>query len=166
MNSVRRSLLAALLLWNAAAGAVEFKKTEDCVPGTRVTDRQGRTGVIAQVDNGLCKVEFADGTHRSYLFWMLRAAGADKAAAAALETGKYACYSAGNYLFMDVWIDAGGRYRSGDGKGGYTLAPDGGIVFGDGPLKSARAKLLEGPRIGLNLDGADFYNVSCSLKRP
>jgi hypothetical protein len=38
-------------------------------------------------------------------------------------------------------------------------------VFSSGPLREASAKLLVGPRMGLNMNGGSFYNTTCGLKK-
>ena len=48
------------------------------------------------------------------------------------------------------------------------IKPDAGtgkIVFESGPLAKANAKLLPGPKIGLNMTGGSFFNTTCSLKK-
>ncbi|MGZ8230877.1 MAG: hypothetical protein ACXWUS_14665, partial [Burkholderiales bacterium] len=58
-------------------------------------------------------------------------------------------------------------YRDKQGKQGrYKLdAASGTIVFETGPLTKANAKLLAGPKIGLNMSGGSFFNTTCSLKK-
>ncbi|HSW12030.1 MAG TPA: hypothetical protein VLI06_04275 [Solimonas sp.] len=162
-----KALTSLILLGLAAtqAPATELKTDKDCVPGVRVVDRNGRAGTITAIDNGMCQVNRDEGTRGGYLVWMLRPEGAVRQADDTLVPGTYPCHSAGNYLFMDVVIKDGSAYRSGQGGGRYRLEKDGGIVFEGGPLAPARAKVLPGPRIGLNMDGKDFYNTSCSLKK-
>jgi hypothetical protein len=85
-----------------------------------------------------------------------------------LPAGKYACYMLSgntlNYAFIDIHIESSSRYSDGKGKSGtYKIAADDKITF-TGPLASANAKLLPGPRIGLNMNGGSFYNTSCSKK--
>jgi hypothetical protein len=51
-------------------------------------------------------------------------------------------------------------------KGTYKLDDSTGkIVFESGPLTKANAKLLAGPKIGLNMNGGSFFNTTCSLKK-
>jgi hypothetical protein len=183
-------VLAAVLLCGVNAAAQEFKAVTECTPGRRVADRQGRTGVIAAVRNGMCVLTLdkadADGrTERSSLHWMLRDAGATAGAgvpaappagsggpatAATLKVGKYACYSSAggstNYLFMDVHILGPDSYADRDGKkGGYALKADGGLVFTSGTFSTATARVFPGPRIGMNQDGGKFFAIMCDLKR-
>ncbi|MDP9140484.1 MAG: hypothetical protein M3O62_06815 [Pseudomonadota bacterium] len=162
-----KKLVAAILGLAVVSGvqAAEFKKDSDCVPGNKVADRSNKVGTVVSVDNGMCKVVFADGTSSSYLFWMLRAAGDKGQTTDKLVAGNYPCYSGSNYLFMDVEIVDDDSYRTAKGKGDYSLEKDGSIDFEDGPLEDATAKLMPGPRIGLNMDGGSFFNVSCSLKK-
>eukprot|EP01035_Chromulina_nebulosa_P047585 gene47585-64506_t len=84
----------------------------------------------------------------------------------ALASGVYKCYTlAGtqlNYAFIDIRIDGTDRYRDKNGKAGSYQVRDGGKIVFTGPLASANAKLLSGGRIGLNMDGGNFFNTSCS----
>lgn len=156
---------------SAAVAAAEFKKEQDCVVGARVTDRENRTGTVTSVSGGMCQVTLENETKRGYLFWMLRPAGTSSAASDKLVKGVYPCYSSTggtlNYMFMDIQIDGPDSYRDKKGnKGKYRLDPaSGNIVFESGPLTKARARLLAGPKIGLNMDGGNFFNTTCSLKR-
>ncbi|PPE74246.1 hypothetical protein C3942_09460 [Solimonas fluminis] len=166
MKAPARGWFAApLFLLAGQAQAAEFKTNADCIPGIQVADRSDRVGTVVALDNGMCKVGFADGSQRSYLVWMLRPAGASPQTEDRLVPGTYPCYSSGNYLFMDIVIQDGGRYRSGKGAGEYRLEKDGAIDFSSGPLEPASARLLPGPRIGLNMNGGRFHNTSCSLKK-
>lgn len=182
-------LAAALTILTAPAQAVEFKKAEDCVAGLRVIDRDGRRGTVSGANGSTCKVKRDDtGKDDYYIFWMLRTAdgkgggtaqakGARSDAPAPagrsggpLPIGLYPCHSLVgttlNYAFIDIRIDGPDRYRDKQGAAGrYALNDDGRIVFESGPLAKANAKLLPGPRIGLNMDGGSFYNTSCSLKK-
>lgn len=181
-------VLAAVLVWGVNAAAQEFAAVTECTTGRRVADRQGRTGVITAVRNGMCVFALdkadADGrTERSSLHWMLRDAGArpgasaaqpagsgGQATAATLKVGKYACYSSAggstNYLFMDVHILGPDSYADRDGtKGRYALKADGGLVFTSGTFSTATARVFPGPRIGMNRDGGKFFAIMCDLKR-
>ena len=188
-RSLSALIAAGLAVLVVPTQAAEFKKAEDCVAGLRVIDREGRSGTVSGANGSTCKVKRDDtGKDDYYIFWMLRTADgkggspaqvkAGKSAAVApagrsgnsLPTGLYPCYSlAGatlNYAFIDIRIDGPDRYRDKQGAAGrYVLKDDGRIVFESGPLAKATAKLLAGPRIGLNMDGGSFYNTSCSLKK-
>ena len=140
--------------------------------GAKVTDRQNKTGTVLKTQGGMCRLKM-DGTgeEKSYLFWMLRPAGTSAAPTDKLVNGVYPCYSLSgttlNYMFMDVVIDGPDAYRDKKGnKGRYKLeSATGKIVFESGPLAKANAKLLAGPKIGLNMNGGSFFNTTCSLKK-
>ena len=162
---------AMLLCVAAHVTAAEFRKGEDCVVGAKVADRQDKTGTVTGVKTTMCEVQLDDGTKRSYLFWMLRPAGSSKVTTDKLVNGVYPCYSSAgssiNYAFMDIHIEGPDTYRDKKGnKGKYRLdTATGKIVFESGPLKPANAKLLSGPKIGLNMDGGNHFNMSCGLKK-
>jgi len=165
------SIACLLMLWSALGIAAEFKKAQDCVVGAKVTDRQNRSGTVTSVSGGMCRVKLDGGKEISTLFWMLRAAGTSTAATEKLVKGIYPCYSLSgstlNYTFMDIQIDGPTAYRDKQGyKGTYKLDEGTGkIVFESGPLTKANAKLLAGPRIGINMNGGSFFNTTCSLKK-
>ena len=168
-----RSVIAVMLLagFIEAASAQEFTKASQCVAGVRVVDREGNAGEIVELNNGMCKVrKDADGETRFYMHWYLRPAGSSAQTSDKLSEGLYQCYTlaAGvtNYAFIDIRIDSGDAYRDKSGASGkYRLEDTGKIVFETGPLVKANAKLMAGPRIGLNMDGGTFYNVTCSPKK-
>lgn len=103
-----------------------------CRIGSRVTDRQGKTGtVIAALDGATCQVCFPDNSSKSYLTWMLRMAGASpsKPLGAAAPVGAYQCSggAAGN---MRITIN--GKRWNGyhveklpDGRVGISSQPNG-----------------------------------------
>ena len=165
------AIAALLLIVNSLGVAAEFKQEKDCVIGAKVADRQNRAGTVVSVSGGMCRVKLDDGKEISTLFWMLRPAGSSTAPDNKLVTGVYPCYSlAGstlNYMFMDIQIDGPTAYRDKKGtRGTYKLDEGtGNIVFESGPLTKAKAKLLQGPKIGLNMDGGSFFNTTCSLKK-
>lgn len=175
-------LLAGMLV-SPAVFAAEFTRASDCVVGQRVLNRDNQAGVIVSADGSSCRVKLdATGKIDYNIFWMLRpegkaAAAGRKAAPApaaaggaastgALASGVYKCYTlAGtqlNYAFIDIRIDGTERYRDKNGKAGSYQVRDGGKIVFTGPLASANAKLLSGGRIGLNMDGGNFFNTSCS----
>lgn len=172
-KSSMHKIMAVLLLAGAAEAAVaaEFSKASQCVAGVRVVDREGNKGVVVELNNGMCKVrKDADGQTRFYMHWYLRPAGASAQTSDTLSKGMYQCYTlAGgmtNYAFIDIRIDSANTYRDKSGKSGkYRLEASGKIVFESGSLAAANAKLMAGPRIGLNMDGGSFYNITCSPKR-
>lgn len=155
---------------SVAAGPL--KSLSDCVSGIRVTDRQGRSGTVVSANGSMCTVKLDEsGKESSYIFWMLRTEGSGSGPSGdSLVAGTYKCYSlAGatlNYMFMDVRIQSTTRYQDQDGRAGsYRLEAGGKIVFESGPFATANAKLLPGPKIGMNQNGGSFFNTSCSLQR-
>lgn len=169
MHKIMATVLLAGI--SAAVSAQEFSKASQCVAGVRVIDREGNSGVIVALNNGMCKVrKDADGNTRSYLHWYLRPIGASAQTSDKLRQGLYQCYLlAGgitSYAFIDIRIDGTDRYRDKQGKPGkYRLEDSGKIVFESGSLAAANARLMAGPRIGLNMDGGSFYNITCSPKQ-
>lgn len=184
------TVIALVLLFMVApkAMAQEFKSAADCVVGKRVVTREKQAGVIVSADGSSCRVKLdATGKIDYNIFWMLRPEGtatnarspaaaqaktpgkADAGNAANLPTGIYKCYMlAGttlNYAFVDIHITGANRYRDKSGKAGTFTIDDASRITFTGPLASANAKLLPGPRIGLNMNGGNLYNTSCSITR-
>ena len=174
--------LVFLFVFGQKAMAQEFKSAADCVVGKRVVTREKQAGVIVKAEGSSCHVKLdATGKTDYNIFWMLKAEGvpgkpgksnptvaSSASAGGNLPAGKYACYMlAGNtlnYAFIDIHIESSSRYSDGKGKSGsYKIGADDKITFA-GPLASANAKLLSGPRIGLNMNGGSFYNTTCSKK--
>jgi hypothetical protein len=162
---------AALLLCQTTAHAFEFKSINECVVGAKVKNRKDQTGKIVSVSNGMCKVAL-DGTSEqaSYLFWMLKPAdGGSTGSADKLVNGTYKCYSLTggtlNYMFMDVQITGSGTYQDKQGSGGKYRLEGSKIIFEGGPFAKANAALLSGPKIGMNMNGGNFFNTTCSLAK-
>lgn len=171
--------LVFVLMLGQKAIAQEFKSAADCVVGKRVMTREQQAGVIVKADGSSCHVKLDSTGKIDYnIFWMLRAetaAGKPGQASSPSNTtgnlapGKYPCYmlagSTLNYMFIDIHIESNNRYRDGSGKTGtYTVGANDSISF-TGPLASAKGKLLPGPRIGLNMNGGNFYNTTCSRSK-
>lgn len=163
--------------------AAEFTRASDCVVGQRVLNRDNQAGVIVSADGSSCRVKLdATGKIDYNIFWMLRPEGKSAVAGqksapppapaaggggtGALAGGVYKCYTLTgtqlNYAFIDIRIDGTDRYRDKNGKAGSYQVRDGGKIVFTGPLASANARLLPGGRIGLNMDGGNFFNTSCS----
>lgn len=182
-------LLAAVFALTLAnvVHAAAFTKAGDCVVGKRVVNRDNQAGVIVSADGSSCRVKLdATGKIDYNIFWMLSPEGSgggakvsgaavtktppsEGSSAGTIPTGIYKCYMlAGttlNYAFIDIHVTGGNRYRDKSGKPG-TFAVDGaGKITFTGPLAAANAKLLTGPRIGLNMSGGNFYNTTCSISR-
>ena len=149
-------MLAGTLL-----GAAEFKSDKECVLGLKVADRENLTGKVLSVDSSKCYVQMdATGKKTVYLFWMLHAAGASAETDDKLILGKYECW-VGSNMTGGMVITSPATY-SRDGKPGkFHVESSRKIVFESGPFSSYNAKLLPGPRIGLNLSGGTFYNMTC-----
>jgi aspartyl protease family protein len=62
---------AVLVLGNAATPAAPQELTR-CVAGQRVTDKEGKSGVVVADDSKLCQVKYADGQIYNWIFWNLR----------------------------------------------------------------------------------------------
>jgi hypothetical protein len=187
----RYAMMMALIFMFAfghKAMAQEFKSAADCVVGKRVMTREKQAGVVIKADGSSCHVKLDSTGKIDYnIFWMLRAetaAGksgdAGKSGKANLSAdrtslggdlplGKYACYmligSNMNYAFIDIHIEGGNRYRDKNGKTGTYQVDAAQKIRFTGPLSSANAKLLAGPRIGLNMNGGNFFNTTCSINR-
>jgi hypothetical protein len=158
--------LTVLFLFAVSAlTAAEFKSVKECVPGTAVQDRENLTGKVVSAEGGMCKVKLdRDAKVTTYLFWMLRAAGASVETDDQLSVGPYVCY-VGSQAAGSMKITAPGTYER-DGKTGkYRVEPSRKIVFESGPFTEYHAKLLPGPKIGMNLNGGNFYNLTCDPKR-
>lgn len=179
-------VLVLLFVFGQKAMAQEFKSPDECVVGKRVVTREKQAGVIVKAEGSSCQVKLdATGKIDYNIFWMLRpetsssksagstgkrdvSGGQSSAASTGLPLGKYQCYmlvgSMLNYAFIDIHIDSASRYRDKNGKSGsYRVESDQKIVF-TGSLADANAKLLPGQRIGLNMNGGNFFNTTCSQK--
>ena len=185
-------VMVLLFVFGQKAMAQEFKSADECVVGKRVVTREKQAGVIVKASGSGCTVKLDSTGQTDYnIFWMLRpetsssksagssgkrdASGGQSRAVGAspsstgLQPGKYTCYmlTGGtlNYAFIDIHIDSPSRYRDKSGKSGsYRIDGNQKITF-TGPLAAANAQLLSGQRIGLNMNGGNFFNTSCSMKR-
>lgn len=156
---------AVFFMATAPLAAAEFKSAKECVPGAAVQDRENLKGKIVAVENGLCKVKLdRDGKVTTYLHWMLRTAGASAETDDQLKVGSYNCY-VGEQAAGGMKITAPGSYESDGKRGKYRVEPSRKIVFESGPFAEYHAKLLAGPRIGMNLNGGSFYNLTCDPAR-
>ena len=141
--------------------AAEFKSDKECVVGMKVADRQNLTGKVVSAGDSMCRV-LLDGSGKTtaYLFWMLHAAGGSAETNDKLVIGKYDCW-VGSQITGGMRITGPATYET-DGKTGkYHIEASRKIVFESGPFSTYYAKLLPGPRIGLNLNGGTFYNMTC-----
>ncbi len=161
----------ALIAGNAAAEV--FKSRAQCVLGKRVADKADKVGTIVTgggKDDTLCFVHL-DGTAKdawtTYIFWMLRDAGASVETDDKLVSGVYECFSGSpnSYTFVDLRI-SGDTYEWGGSRGKLRVEmPSRKIVFASGPLMRATSKLLKGPSVGLNTDGGTFFGTHCDLAK-
>src|ERR1051326_5024017 len=141
--------------------AAEFKSEKECVVGAKVADRQNQTGKIIAVESSTCRVRL-DGSGKTipYLFWMLHSAGASVETDDKLVVGKYDCW-VGSQAAGGKRITSPSTYESDGKKGTFHVEPSRKIVFESGPFSTFNAKLLAGPRIGMNMNGGTFYNMTC-----
>ena len=151
----------SLLVLIAPMMAAEFKSEKECVVGSRVADRENHAGKVVSVESAKCRVLLdSSGQTTTYLFWMLHAAGASAETNDNLVMGKYNCW-VGSQATGGLRITGPSSYES-DGKAGkYRVEPSRKIVFESGPFSTFTAKLLPGPKIGLNMTGGSFYNMTC-----
>jgi hypothetical protein len=141
--------------------AAEFKSVKECIVGLKVADRENLTGKVVSVESAKCRVRLdASGQTTTYLFWMLHAAAGSAETNDKLVIGKYNCY-VGSQGAGEMRITGPASYERGGKAGAYHVEPSRKIVFEGGPFSTYNAKLLPGPRIGLNLNGGTFYNMTC-----
>ena len=170
---IRVIVSAAMIAWGGlvTTDAAEFTKEEDCVAGRKVVDRDNKTGTVVSVSRRGCQVLLDEtGRESSYLFWTLRGVDTSDTTKNKLVNGIYNCYpgsgATSNSTSMDIRIDGPDIYQDGKGnRGRYRLESSGQIVFESGPFREAKAELLPGPRIGLDMTGGTSYDTTCSLKR-
>ena len=149
---------------NARASEVPagVKPSDNCRPGTRVVDRQQRSGEVQGELNGMCVVALDAGGSKSYLAWMLSPESAG-AASAGLSRGRYVCSTAGAGYF-DVQILDGSTYADRAGKrGSYHLAGDR-IEFQSGSLADYYSRILGAGKFGLSTEDVRTFYVVCNLK--
>lgn len=166
MNRTPTGLALLLLpLLVLPAQAAEFTNSSQCVAGTKVADRNGRTGAVTGLRSGMCVVRHDDGTERTYLHWMLSpAGGAKEPQGAGLLPGNYTCSATGAGTFP-ITIREGGRYGDRAGKSGeFTLQANKELVFKSGSLAGQYSQMLGAEKFGLSSGkGKGFYTV-CNRK--
>jgi hypothetical protein len=141
--------------------AAEFKSVKECVVGMKVADRENLTGKVVSVESAKCRVLLdGSGETTTYLFWMLHAAGGSAETNDKLVIGKYNCW-VGSQATGGMRITGPASYDASGQAGRYHVEPSRKIVFETGPFSTYTAKLLPGPKIGMNLDGGTFYNMTC-----
>jgi hypothetical protein len=110
------------------------------------------------------------GKEVGYLYSLLEAEGSAGGASAqkdsgdSLTIGTYNCY-VGEQGAGQMRITGKSTYESEGKRGTYRLESSGKIVFESGPFSGFNSKLLSGRRIGLNLSGGTFYNMTCEPPR-
>lgn len=161
------AILGITVLWAAPAHARGFDSVAGCAVGKRVLTSDQHKGVITRIDRdwSYCYVRQDDsGKEVSYLYSLLQPeeGGAPKSQDAGdkLATGKYTC-SIGTEAGGEMRVTGPSTYESNGKSGKYRLEPSGTIVFESGPFSEYHGKLLPGRRIGMNLSGGTFYNMSC-----
>lgn len=160
-------LCCCLLGFSGGTEAAPGAERAGCpADGTVVSDRQGRTGPIIGVNNGLCVVRLADGTSRNSLAWMLTTAGKNGAAIgiAALTIGSYVCSmsAAGGMFRMSINSDS--QYMDSAGKTGAYKVEGKRVSFDSGSLAGQYSEILGRGKFGLSTKfNGMFYGV-CNLK--
>jgi hypothetical protein len=169
MNSTILTLVLAGVAVVAArpAAAEVFKSVKDCTPGKRVVDGTNHHGRITRNDNAtMCYFAIDGGKEEARIFWMLHNEGESAETDDKLVPGKYECFADGHYTFMDMYITGANTYQAAGKPGKFHVEyPSRKIVFETGTLTPYHAKLLQGPKIGLNTDGGSFYATTCELKK-
>ena len=167
------SALGFLIALSAArpAYAGALNSAADCTIGKRVMTSDGHKGKITKVDRAwsYCYVLQDDtGKEVSYLYSLLsteETGGARKDDNSGLIVGKYNC-SVGNVgAVLGLRVTGPNTYESDNKSGKYHLEASGVIVFETGALSSFHSKLLSGRRVGINLTGGAFYNMTCDPPR-
>jgi len=168
ISSILGVIIALSVARPAYAGALN--SAADCVVGKRVVTSDGHKGKITKVDRAwsYCYVLQDDtGKEVSYLYSLLSTeeSGAQKEDNSKLIVGKYTCWVGSEGAASGLRITGPSTYES-DGKAGkYHLESSGNIVFETGPFSTFHSKLLSGRRVGLNLTGGTFYNMTCDPPR-
>ncbi len=143
--------------------------TGNCRVGSRVTDRDGRSGVVVRAEGASCHVRIDGGVAEEYyLQWMLTPAGqaVEAEPGGALETGNYACWTANGVAgTLRLVIRNGSQYADGEGNSGnYTYdAASGGIQWTSGPWGGFYGTKLGPGKIGISSRPGAFSNTTCDL---
>lgn len=148
-----------------AAATPALPSTQNCRTGTRVTDRQNRSGSITGERNGMCVVRLDDGETRSYLAWMLTKEGAAGPGPEDLAPGSYSC-SAGSAGSFPIVIHEGGTYADRAGQTGRFSFDSASavITFSSGSLAGQYSKRLGPGKFGLSSVAAKNFSVVCNLR--
>jgi len=166
MAAILGTFLAVFGARPALAG--QFSSVNDCRVGKRVALNNGQHGKITRIDRpwSYCYVLLDDtGKEVSFLYSLLSdEGGAAKKDDGKLIVGKYMCW-VGSEGTGDMRITGPSTYETDGKKGTYHVEASGKIVFESGPFASFHAKVLDSHRIGLNLSGGTFYNMTCDPPR-
>ena len=158
--------LATMTALSAFAG--QFSSVNDCVVGKRVALNNGQHGKITRIDRpwSYCYVLMDDtGKEVSFLYSLLSdEGGSAKKDDGKLIVGKYNCW-VGSEGAGEMRVTGASTYEADGKKGTYPVEASGKIVFESGPFSSYHAKILDSHRIGMNLNGGTFYNLTCDPPR-
>lgn len=174
-NALPMTMLLGLFfaLAGQTAWAGQYNSVNDCVVGKRVKLNNGQHGKITRIDRAwsYCYVLLDDtGKELSFLYSLISdegsgSSGGGKAGNDKLVVGKYNCL-VGDQASGEMRITGPSTYEAEGKKGTYRLdAASGKIVFESGPFSSYHAKRLDAGRIGMNLTGGTFYNLTCEPPR-
>jgi len=165
------TMLGTVIALSAArpAYAGRFNSFSDCVVGKRVLTSDNHKGKITRLDRpwSYCYVLQDDtGKEVSYLYSLLDADGqsAEKDNNDKVVIGNYNC-SIGGHGAGDMRVTSRSTYETDGKKGTFRVESSGKIVFESGPFSTYNAKLLDGRRIGMNMNGSTFYNMTCDPVR-
>jgi hypothetical protein len=169
----RPPLLAALALLAVAptSHAGQINSAAECKVGMRVLTSDGHPGRISRVDRAwsYCYV-LQDDTRKEvgYLYSLLQTeapAGAKAESSGQLAIGSYTCWVGSQASASGLKVTGSSSYESDGKRGKYRLESSGKIVFENGPFAGFNAKLLPGRRVGMNLSGGSFFNLTCDPPR-
>ncbi len=144
-----------------------------CTLGTRVVDREGKTGTVIEGGKGSCHVRLDDGSDDRgyYLVWLLSPAGKDgnrpSAGKGELEEGRYSCSAAAGIAgTFKLTISSSTQYANSSGKTGrYGIdGSTGKIVFQSGPFEGQFGKKLGPGKFGISSDEDGFFATTCNLE--
>jgi hypothetical protein len=171
-NALAMTILGTIVTLSAGrpAAAATFNSVADCVVGKRVVTRDNHKGKITRIDRAwsYCYVLQDDtGKEISYLYSLLESEGsaAPSAANGKLIVGKYTCWVNNRGAVMGLQVLGPATYDSDGKKGAYRLEASGRIVFESGPFSQFQARLLSDRRVGINLTGGPYYNMTCDPPR-
>lgn len=86
------------------------------------------------------------------------------AANAVLKSGKYSCYSGGQYTFTDLFIDGPHSYRVEPGGSGAYSYSKGALTFTSGPYAGAYSRMVDGKTVGVSAKGDTNLGTQCEFE--